>query len=301
MQSNLLDGVAVFVEVVNSGSFTHAAAKLGHSTSHISKEINKLEERVGVRLLHRTTRTLRLSPEGEIYYQKCSQIIDDVLEAEEAVAGKQGKPRGVLRVSCPVAFGISKIQPFLGEYLSKFSEIELDIDLNDRKVDLISDGFDVVIRATPQLEDSTMVSRKIMDSASLTLAAPSYLSKHGVPQTPDDLEKHKVINYSNLKNPNLWSYYDENGELIEVRVDGRTKCNNSEMILALATAGQGIVRMPEFNLGNQLKDGQLQVLLEQYGQKTVGVYMVYPSRKHMSSKVRSFIDFFVEKLSKTRP
>lgn len=297
MRSNLLDGVAIFVEVINSGSFTSAATRLGHSTSHISKEINKLEERVGVRLLQRTTRTLRLTAEGEIYYQKCSQIIDDIIEAEDAVSGKQGKPKGLLKISCPVAFGISKIQPHLGEYLSQFPDIELDIDLNDRKVDLISEGFDVVIRATPQLEDSTLVSRKIMDSPARTLAAPAYLVKHGTPQIPEDLERHKVINYSNLKNPGLWGYYDIEGKPVEVRVDENTKCNNSEMILALAVAGQGVIRMPEFNIGDEVKTGKLSVLLADYEQQPIGVYMVYPSRKHMSSKVRSFIDFFLTKLS----
>ncbi|WP_375748419.1 LysR family transcriptional regulator [Vibrio sp. HN007] len=297
MKSNLLDGVAVFVEVVNSGSFTNAAHKLGHSTSHISKEINKLEERVGVRLLQRTTRTLRLTPEGEIYYQKCSQIIDDVIEAEDAVSGKQGKPKGLLRISCPVAFGISRIEPLLSEYLSLFPDIELDIDLSDRKADLIADGFDVVIRATPQLEDSTLVSRKLLDSSVLTLASPSYLSKHGVPQQPEDLERHKVINYSNLKNPNIWTFFSENKEPLHIRVNGQTKCNNSKMILALAVAGQGIVRMPEFNVGDEVSTGKLQVILEHFEQSPVGVFMVYPSRKHMSSKVRSFIDFFVDRLN----
>jgi DNA-binding transcriptional LysR family regulator len=294
VSSGLFDGIAIFVEVINCGSFTNAAEQTGHSTSYISKEVGKLEARLGVRLLHRTTRTLKLTPEGELYYQQCRQIIDDALEAENAVSGKQGRPKGVLRVSCPVAFGVSKLQPCLAQYTSAYPDISLELDLNDRKVDLIADGFDVVIRATHQMEDSSLVSRLVMRSPALTLASPEYLAKHGVPQHPADLEKHKAICYSNLKNPTIWDYHDKEGATVSVHVDGQVLTNNSDMIMALARAGEGVIRIPAFNLNDELQTGQLVPVLQDYPQLTIGIYMVYPSRKHMSAKVRSFIDFIVE-------
>jgi DNA-binding transcriptional LysR family regulator len=297
LNTRLLDGIAIFVEVVNSGSFTHAASSTGHSTSFISKEISKLEDRIGVRLLHRTTRTLKLTPEGEIYYKQCQQLIDDAIEAENAVSGKTGRPRGRLRVSCPVAFGISRLQPYIPDYLSRFPEIELELDLNDRKVDLIADGFDIVIRATHQLEDSSLVSRKIQDSSSLTLASPVYLQKHGIPVSPLDLERHKVINYSNLANPGQWVYRGKGDEPVRVHVESGMMSNNSEMILAMAIAGLGIIRLPEFILTDELESGKLVTILDDYDRNPIGVYMVYPTRKHMSAKVRSFIDFTLAKLS----
>lgn len=295
VKSTLLDGIATFVEVVNSGSFTGAAQNMGHSTSYISKEISKLEERIGIRLLHRTTRTLSLTPEGKTYFQQCQQIVDDAVNAENAVSGVQGNPKGVLRVSCPVAFGVSRLQPFLAQYTSLYPNITLEIDLNDRKVDLITDAYDVVIRATLHLEDSSLVSRLVMRSQILTLASPDYLAKHGVPHHAEDLERHKVISYSNIKNPNQWVYYRESGKKVEVPVDGRVITNNSDLILALAVAGQGIVRLPKFNLTDEVETGKLIPILDQEMIQEVSIYMVYPSRKHMSAKVRSFIDFVVDK------
>lgn len=293
---NLLDGMVIFAEVVKAGSFTLAADKTGHSTSFISKEVGKLEERLGVRLMHRTTRSLNLTPEGEIYFQQCSQIIEDAEQAENAVSGKQGEPKGLLRISCPVAFGVSNLRPVLAKFTQMYPKIALELNLDDRKVDLVSEGFDIVIRASVQLDDSSLISRQVTRSKALTLASPDYLKKHGTPKTPYDLDRHKVMTYSNLRQPNIMPYLDMDNNPIQVHVDGFVLTNNSSMMLALAVAGQGICRLPCFCLADELEAGELVELFPEYPKSDIGIYMVYPSRKHMSIKVRSFIDFVISEL-----
>lgn len=295
-KSNLLDGIAIFVQVVQSKSFVNAAEKLNHSTSYISKEVSKLETRLGVRLLHRTTRTLSLTSEGEVYYQQCQQIIEDALHVENSISGRQQIPQGRLKLSCPVGIGVSRIRPILAEFIAKYPKITLDIDLNDHKVDLVADGFDIVIRAAVQLEDSSLISRRFMNSTSLTLASPEYLKTHGTPKHPDELVDHQMISYRNLKNPEVWQYSTNNGLKIQTQVNSRVLCNNSEMMISLCLAGQGIIRMPLFNLREEVATGKLIPLFEDLMPINIGVYLVYPSRKNMPAKLKCFIDFIVDKL-----
>lgn len=292
----LLDGMVIFAQVIASGSFTKAADISGHSTSYISKEVNKLEERLGMRLLHRTTRSISLTPEGELYYQQCQQIIDNAVSAEALLAGHQIEPQGNLRISCPVSFGLSQVRPKLAEFIAKYPKVNVELDLNDRKVDLISEGWDLLIRASLELEDSSLISRKLTTAKSLTLASPAYLKKYGTPNTPEELSNHDTISYSNLKQPNVWSYPDGNGKLLDVNVKSRLISNSPEMELALCVAGQGITRLPSFNISDELESGALVQLFPDLPSIELGVYLVYPSRKHMSSKVRHFIDFMVDTL-----
>ena len=295
-KSNLLDGISVFVQVVQSKSFVNAAEKMNHSTSYISKEVSKLETRLGVRLLHRTTRTLSLTSEGEVYYRQCQQIIEDALQVESSISGRQLIPQGRLKLSCPVGIGVSRIRPILAEFIAKYPKITLDIDLNDHKVDLISDGFDIVIRAAIKLESSSLISRRFMNSTSLTLASPEYLKVHGTPKHPDELVEHQIISYRNLKNPEVWQYTTKNGQQIQTQVNSRVLCNNSEMMTSLCLAGQGIIRMPLFNLSDEVATGKLVPLFEDFMPINIGVYLVYPSRKNMPAKLKCFIDFIVDKL-----
>ena len=297
--SNLLDGISVFVQVVQSKSFVNAAEKMNHSTSYISKEVSKLETRLGVRLLHRTTRTLSLTSEGEVYYQQCQQIIEDALQVESSLSGRQQIPQGRLKLSCPVGIGVSRIRPILAEFLAKYPKITLDIDLNDHKVDLVADGFDIVIRAAVQLEDSSLISRRFMNSTSLTLASPEYLKNHGTPMQPEDLVHHQMISYRNLKTPETWQYTTKSGHKTQTHVTSRVSCNNSEMMISLCLAGQGIIRMPLFNLREEVESGKLIPLFEDLMPINIGVYLVYPSKKNMPAKLRCFIDFIMEKLGDT--
>ncbi|GLS89753.1 LysR family transcriptional regulator [Psychromonas marina] len=296
INGKLLDGLVTFVQVVSAGSFTLAADLSGHSTSYISKEINKLEARLGVRLLHRTTRSLSLTPEGELYFQRCCQIIEDAEQAENAIIGKQGEPHGLLRISCPMAYGLSNLSPKLSLFTEKYPKIQLELDLNDRKVDLVSDGFDIVIRAAAHLEDSSLISRRISQSEMLILASPDYITKHGMPAHPFDLTRHKIISYSNLKQPNIWGFQDNDGKQIQVHLESHVLTNNSRLEIDLGVAGQGIFAVPRFALKDELVTGKLIDVFPDWPKQSIGIYMVYPSRKHMSAKVRSFIDFVLQEL-----
>lgn len=294
----LLSGMVIFVEVVNCGSFTLAAQSSGHSTSYISKEINKLESRLGVRLMHRTTRSLSLTPEGELYYQQCQQIISDAEQAENTLSGRQQEPKGTLRISCPTSFGLSQMQSILARFMTLYPLVDLELDLSDRKVDMIAEGFDVLIRASHQLDDSSLISRRILRSHGVVIAAPSYLAVHGIPETPADLAQHKIINYSYLKQPNQWSIRDQAGELHQVQLQSRVLTNSPEMELSLCLAGHGITRMPRFNLSDEIETGKLVELFSDFQRQSIDIFLVYPSRKHVSSKVRCFIDFVITELDR---
>ena len=293
--SDIFTGMTTFFHVVSLGSFTKAADFLGHSTSYISKEVSKLEERLGVRLLNRTTRKLSLTPEGQLYFQRCKQIIEDTEVLETEVSGHQVNPQGRLKISCPVSFGLSRVRPILADFLAKYPLIDLDIDLSDQKVDVISDGFDAVIRATSTLEDSTLISRKLSSSRIVTIASPEYLQKNGCPIHPSDLNEHKVLSYK-YANSDYWHYESADGETTSVKVQNRVITNSPELEVALCVAGEGICKMPLFNLREQLETGELVALFENYKPQNVDVFILYPSRKHMSAKVRCFIDYVMEKL-----
>jgi len=294
--SDLLDGMVIFAEVINAGSFTKAADNTGHSTSYISKEINRLEERLGVRLMNRTTRTQHLTAEGELFYQQCQQIIAEATEVQNALMGHQLKPTGTLRISCPPSLAVARMQHIFAGFLSEYPRVDLELDMNNRKVDVVADGFDVVVRATPQLEDSSLISRKIMCSRAVTIASPDYLEKFGTPEKPEDLKNHHCITYSNLKHPRLWDYKNQYGMEIEVEVNSRVSLNSSEMELALCKSGIGIARVPEFLFTDQFEKGELVELFPDYQRSPIDIYLIYPSRKHMSAKVRSFIDYVVKVL-----
>jgi len=292
----LLDGIVIFNEVIKEGSFTKAADASGHSTSYISKEINKLEERLGVRLMNRTTRSISLTPEGQLYFDQCQQIINDAQQAEHALSGRQMEPQGELKISCPTSFGLSRLRPIMAKFMETYPQIHLNVDLNDRKVDVVADGFDVVIRATMQLDDSSLVCRRFMSAKGVTLASPGYLEKHGTPSHPSELVRHKTISYSNLKSPNTWTYYQQDGSEVIVNLNSHVMTNSPELELELCINGQGITRMPMFNLSDELETGKLVTLFDDFAPLEINVYLVYASRKHMSAKVRVFIDFVMAEL-----
>ncbi|MFA1562636.1 LysR family transcriptional regulator [Aliivibrio fischeri] len=294
--SALFDGMVIFSEVVTSGSFTQAALNSGHSTSYISKEIGKLEERLGVRLLHRTTRTLRLTPEGELYFQQCQQLIEDAQMAENSITGQQEKPKGRLKVSCPVGFALSRLRPILGKFTDLYPDITLELDLNDRKIDIVAEGFDMAIRASHQLEDSSLISRRFLRSKAITIASPDYLKKHGAPLHPNELPSHKTIGYAYVKQGAVWDFTDKNSQPLAIQLNSQVITNNSFMELSLCLAGQGITRIPHFHLTDELETGKLVELFADYPKSTIDIFMVYPSRKHMSAKVRCFMDFISEHL-----
>jgi DNA-binding transcriptional LysR family regulator len=294
--ANLFDGFVIFVELINHGSFTKTAAASGHSTSYISKEINKLEARVGIRLINRTTRKISLTTEGQLYFQQCLQIVDSAKQAQAALLGQQQEPTGTLKLSCPVSLGLSRLQSVLAEFMTAHPKIKIELELNDRQVDLVAEGFDLAIRASHKLDDSSLISRRFMRSKAVVIASPAYLAEYGTPLTPKELIDHKTISYSNIKHPDLWEFIDDKGHSAVVKVDSHVLTNSSEMEIALCLAGKGITQMPYFNLHGELEDGRLIELFPTYQKKLIDVYLVYPSRRHMSSKVRLFIDYVVKHL-----
>lgn len=294
--TNLLDGMVIFTTVVEQGSFTNAANVTGHSTSFISKEINKLEERLGVRLLHRTTRTLSLTPEGSHYFQQCKQLIESALELEQAISGKQEEPKGVLKISCPVNFGADQLSPVLAKYMQLYPKVKIEVFASDHRVDLIGEGYDVVLRSSANAEDSSLISRLVQRSCTRTVASPSYLKQFGTPKHPSELTRHKLLCYSNHKQPNVWSYIDSDGSLLRVDVAGVLTTNSPEMELSLCKLGQGICRLPETLVMAGIDSGELVELFDDLPVHKIEMCLVYPSRKHMSTKVRRFIDLVVEEL-----
>lgn len=294
--SKMLDGVVIFAQVVTNGSFTKTAEKTGHSTSYISKEVNKLESRLGVRLLNRTTRTLKLTHEGELYYQQCMQVLEDLSEVEQALDGAKTEPQGTLKISCPVSFGQSRFQPIFTQFLLKYPQVSLDIESSDTRVDIIEDGYDLVIRASGRLEDSNLICKRIMSSTDITIASPDYIARKGMPKHPNELVKHDIIGYKNSLQPKVWDYVGLNGEKIVIKLEPRILSNLSELKTTFCLAGLGITRLPIINVIDELKSGRLVEVFPDYENYKIDCFLVYPSRKYMSAKVRCFIDFFTESL-----
>jgi len=296
--SKLFDGMVIFTQVVECGSFSAAAIATGHSNSYISKTLNKLEARVGVRLLNRTTRSISLTPEGQVYFEQCQQLVLDAHDAVSLLTQSHIEPKGVLKVSCPTSFAESHLQEVLSDFIHQYPEVDLVLDLNDRQVDLVQDGFDLVIRATDKLAESSLVCRKIYSCKSYTVASHGYLKRFGFPKTPEQLNKHQCICYSNLKQPSRWLFsHDERGD-VHIDVNTKLLCNSASMELAMVLSGHGICRLPEFVMEQALREKKVAILFPEYNSPTIDVYAIYPSRKHLSPKVRCFIDLLVEKMPK---
>lgn len=290
MDTKLFDGVVIFTRVVECGSFSGAAELTGHSTSYVSKEINKLESRLGVRLLNRTTRSIGLTPDGKVFFEQCQQLVENAEDALNTVNLAQQQPKGTLKISCPITFGLNYVKPLIADYMALYPEVHLDIDLSDNQIDVVQDGYDLAIRASQQLEDSTLISKRLGRYHIYNVASPSYIEKFGEPKSAEDLSHHRCVSYSNLKTPNRWSFIDANNKTVNVQVPKTVICNNADMEVYLTERGQGICRLPEFYIQKELNKGSLVKVLTQYQRPLVDVYAVYPSRKHMLPKVRSFID-----------
>ena len=294
--SMLFDGMVIFTKIVECGSFSGAAIATGHSNSFISKSLNKLEARVGVRLLNRTTRSISLTPEGQAYYEQCQQLVIDAHDAISRLTQSHIEPKGVLKISCPTSFAENHLQDVVSDFMHQYPEVNLILDLNDRHVDLVQDGFDLVIRATDKLAESSLVCRKIYSCKAYTVASHDYLKRFGTPISPVQLSKHQCICYSNLKHPTKWGYKDATGKESQVEVTPKLLSNSACMELAMVLAGHGVCRLPEFVMEEAMRSQKLSILFSDYIAPTIDVYAIYPSRKHLSPKVRCFIDLLVEKM-----
>ncbi|WP_175651875.1 LysR family transcriptional regulator [Pseudomonas sp. Marseille-P9899] len=285
----------VFCTVVDRGSFIGAVDVLGMSKAAVSRHVNALEERLGVRLLQRTTRRLSLTEEGKLFYDQAREVLSLMDEAENAVALGAGVPAGVLRINVPVSFGILHLAPIWADFLDRYPDVELDISLNDRQVDLVEEGFDMAVRIA-QLESSTLVGRRIAGTRMRLCASPDYLKRHAAPAEPADLARHRVIAYSHFSMGNQWKFDGPNGAQ-QVSTRSVVRCNNGDTCRTIALAGGGILLQPSFMIGEDLRRGDLVELLPEFRSVELGIYAVYPTRKHLAPKVRAMINFLVEQFS----
>lgn len=287
---NLTD-VAVFVRVVERGSFTRAADELELSRAVVSKYLTRLEERLGVRLLNRTTRRLSLTEAGAELFAASQGALERIAEAEGAITRLQREPRGTLKVNAPMSFGILELAPALPEFLRRHPDIQVDLRMDDRQVDLVEEGFDVGVRITQRMTPSSLVARRLATCRQWVCAAPSYLAEHGVPETPEDLSAHNCILYQYASAANVWRFRARGGREIAVAVTGNLRANNGIAEREAALRGVGILLTPSFYVGEELRSGRLVRLLSEYSLPELGLHVVYLKRSHVPPKVRVFVEF----------
>jgi DNA-binding transcriptional LysR family regulator len=293
---NLAD-IAVFERVVDRGSFTLAADELRLSRAVVSKYISRLEERLGARLLNRTTRRLSLTEAGAALFEASRGAIERIEEAEAAVAQLQSSPRGRLRVSAPMSFGILHLGPALAEFSRDYPAVMLDVRLDDRFVNLVEDSIDVAVRIGV-LTDSSLVARKLAITRAVACASPAYLAEHGEPETPEDLASHDCLIYSYLSTSNVWRFAAPDGREIPVAVAGKVRINNGIVLAEAALAGRGILVTPTFYVAPMLRDGRLKRILAGFRLPELGIHAVYPQRAHVPPKVRAFVDFLAQRFGR---
>jgi DNA-binding transcriptional LysR family regulator len=280
-----------FAAVVDAGSFVKAADMLDMSKAAVSRYVGDLESRLGVRLLHRTTRRLSLTEEGEVFHARCKELLVGIDEAEAEITSRSGEATGTLKVNVPVTFGLLHLAPLWAAFMSLNPNVRLDVTLTDRVVDLVEEGYDLAVRIA-RLPSSSLVCRKLTSTRMVLCASPAYLREHGTPEHPSDLAHHAVIAYSLLSIGDTWEFAGPNGP-VAVEVSPRMHTNSGDTCRAVALQHRGIVLQPSFLVGGDLLSGALVEVMPQYRAIELGVYAIYPTRKHVSPKVRVLIDFLV--------
>ena len=284
----------VFSAVVEASSFVGAADSLDMSKAAVSRYVSELEQRLGVRLLHRTTRRLSLTPEGEVFLARCREILSSIEASEVEITTRSVSVSGLLKVSVPVSFGIRHMAPLWPDFLDLHPQLNLDVQLADRLIDLVDEGFDLAIRIA-RLEDSSLISRQIAATRLVLCAAPSYLERRGLPAHPSDLATPDVVGYSLLATGDQWQFEGPDGP-VSVKVRPRFWSNNGDSCIAACVQGAGIQLQPTFLIDEELRRGALVEVLPQYQAATLGIYAVYPTRKFVLPKVRALIEFLDERL-----
>lgn len=281
-----------FATVVDLGSFSAAAERLGSAKSAVSRRVTRLEQRLGARLLNRTTRRLSLTEAGRSLYERAKRILADLDEAEQIAASTHGTLRGRLKVAAPLSFGLLHLQPALTAFLSAHPQLEIELDLNDRQIDLVAEGYDLAIRIG-RLADSSLVARRVCSIRRVTVASPDYLARQGTPGHPDELVNHHGLRYTNIARSEAWSYLDGEGHEFRPRVPDRLCANNGEMLAACAEQGLGITIQPNFVVYQAIEAGRLQPVLTDWRLAEQGMYLVYPPGRFLSRSVRAFSDHIV--------
>ena len=291
-----LQAMTVFAKVVEQGSFARAADRLSISTSACSRLVAELEAHLDTRLLNRTTRRLSLTESGQGFYERCVQLLADLDDAERAATESAASPRGTLRLTTSINFGVRHVSPAIGEFLVKYPAVKFDVSLSDRIVDLVEEGYDLAIRIG-SAGGETVVARKLGEARMVACASPAYLKAHGAPKTPEDLARHPCLTYEYMPARHVWPFRGKDGREHAVRVAGPLHSNNGDLLAAAAVAGVGIAYEPEFILGPDLKAGRLVPILTSYTAPLGPIYAVYPSRRYLSAKVRAFVDFLAPRFA----
>jgi DNA-binding transcriptional LysR family regulator len=285
-----LDEVRLFVAVADALSFAGGARRMGVSPAQASKAIARLEDRLKARLLNRTTRDVSLTDTGRAYLERARELTDDFEALESSVRDVSG-PRGLLKVTGPTSFGSVELECVILEFARSYPEVSLEVSLTDRVTNLVEEGYDVAVRIT-RLSDSSLVARKLGDVRIVTCAAPDYLQREGAPLEPSELAHREAILDLNMADPSLWTFGQGAGRT-DVRVRGRLRLSNAEACLAAARYGFGIARAPAFAAAEDLRTGRLRTLLCNFEPEPMPIYAVYPHARHLSAKVRVFVDHLV--------
>lgn len=285
------EGVSEFVAVAETESFTAAAKRLGISTAQVSRQVSALESRLSTKLLYRTTRKVSVTEAGQTYYQYCRQVLDGLEEAEWAMTNLQLIPKGKLRLTAPVTYGEKVIAPLVNDFILRYPELEVQLNLTNQKLDLVGGGYDLAIRLG-KLEDSSMMAKRLSSRTLYVCASPEYLSTYGVPHSLSELDRHNCLQ----GNLDYWRFQDR-GKPYNVRVKGNMKCDSGWALLDAALKGIGIVQLPDYYVQPSLACGKLMNLLEHYQEADDGIWAIYPHNRHLSPKVRMLLDFLDESLS----
>jgi DNA-binding transcriptional LysR family regulator len=293
----LLGSIELFCSTAELGSFTAAAASAAVTPAAVSRAISRLESRLGVRLFVRTTRTLKLSDAGREYYEQCRAALNQLVEAERLVTGRQSAPSGVLRISMPTPYGHYRVLPLLPEFSRRYPEVRVEFHLSNRNVDFADEGFDLAIRGRAPA-DSTMISRQLEDAELVLVAAPAYLARAGTPRSLDELKAHNCIQFALPSNGrNIQWLFRDGGEDIDLPTSGLYGCAEDILgAVTLARAGGGLFQTYRFIVDADLKAGRLVELLPQHGGRSRPFCLIYPHARHVALRVRAFVDFLVEQL-----
>jgi len=292
------ENMSAFIRVVESGSISGAADRLGVAKSAVSRRLKELEGHLGVELFHRTTRKMSLTDTGRSFYHQSVRILEDVLEAELATSQAHGELRGSLKLALPLSFGLMHLGPAINEFSQAHPQVEFDLDFSDREVDLMQEGFDLAIRIA-KLPDSSLIARRLAPIQTVICASPAYLEQMGIPQSPDELIDHQCLVYSLLRDFEYWHLTDFKGKEIKAKVRPSLKATNGEYLRDAAIEGQGIVLVPTFIAYKEIERGALVPLLQDYKPPQIDAYAIYPQTRYLSKRVRAFVDFLVKRFEGT--
>lgn len=290
------EALAIFAKVIELQSFAAAATELTLSKATVSKAVSRLEDRLGARLFNRTSRRLALTDAGRTLAIKAAQLLADGEALESEALAQSATPRGLVRLAAPMTYGTGTIAPLLPEFLARYPEVSIDLNLSDATVDLIGEGFDAAVRIA-SLPDSSLIARRLRAVKRHIVAAPSYFARHGRPTHPSELAEHKCFGYTYLSTPGVWHFTNASGELVSVRPNGPLHVNNGDAVMPALIAGLGIGGLPDFIVDDAIARGDLETALDDWSQTLSGVYLVTPPGGPRPARVEVLLDFLAEKLS----